>query len=569
MVEFDELLITTGVDALVRLVKQNERIEIEEASRELKIPVDTLEDWARVLEEQGIITVQYKLTKVYLVWVTPTEAEVAKERESFYREKAELAKEIEKAKEKIKPEIETVAKLHDNFLDFYKKVHDKLDEMEKSISPGVAAKAVSEEGFDESLRKVDDTLAAIQVVKGNLEELRKEVKQMEKSAEKTKSEVSYEKIQKIEGEISSLLSEMAGLKEKMAKETEALTRGVQIPTTTELKKKFDQLAKDFMEIKRRNAELREDMRNLKESTEIVDMVGKELKGYDKNTTKMKKDLAKLSKQADEMHKKAEEANKNLKKNLDTIERFSESLDIAKSIVTKFPSQKQLSDELKALSEKEKDIEKKTETVKKLLDMMGGKQLSAKQAVDVTKKVEENLAHLKYESEKLNGALEAEKSMYATFQGIKERIVPSIHKYNTEIQRLESELEKIKKTSLEQQERLKEDTKKFAEGMKKGEVQNMVKFAQDIKEKKHSLEEIKDSLASLADMADNLNKRLVLLSREAKLLELRAAEGATAAELGEREKVVKDQLKLTEREELEFKKKREELKKLIQQLWEEQ
>ncbi len=98
---------------------------------------------------------------------------------------------------------------------------------------------------------------------------------------------------------------------------------------------------------------------------------------------------------------------------------------------------------------------------------------------------------------------------------------------------------------------------------------MVKFAQDIKEKKQSLDEIKDSLGSLADMADNLNKRLVLLSREAKLLELRAAEGAPAAEMGEREKILKDQLKLTEREELEFKKKREELKKLIQQLWEEQ
>ena len=30
--EFDELLITTGVDALVRLVKEKQRIELEEAA---------------------------------------------------------------------------------------------------------------------------------------------------------------------------------------------------------------------------------------------------------------------------------------------------------------------------------------------------------------------------------------------------------------------------------------------------------------------------------------------------------------------------------------------------------
>jgi chromosome segregation ATPase len=568
MVEFDELLVTTGVDALVRLVKQRGTIELEEASKELKIPVDTLEDWARVLEEQGIISVRYKLTKVYLSWVVPTEAEIARERESFYKEKEELAKEIEKAKAKIKPEIESVSKLQDSFAQFYSKVYGKLDEMEKSLSPAVTARAVSEESFEKNLKKIDDSLAAIQVLKGNLDDLEKEVKKLEKSTSEAKSEVSYKKIKELEDEIAKMLSEMTGIKQKMAKETKAVTKGVKIPSMPELKKRFDLLSKGFNEIKRKNAELREDMRNLKESTEIAGTVGKELKGYEKKTSSMKKDLASLSKQADEMHKKSEEVNKKLKRNLDTIERFSESLEIAKTIVDKFPSQKKLAAELRELSKKEKEIEEKTLAVKKLLEMLGGKQLSAKQAVDLTKKVEENLSHLKYESQKLSKALESEKSTYVVFQSVKERIVPSLQKYNAEIQRLEKELEKIKEVSVSQQKELKKEAKRFTEGMKKGEIKNLVKFAQNIEEKKKSLDEIKESLGSLADMADNLNKRLVLLSREAKLLELRAGEGAPPAELREKEKVVRDQLKLTEKEELEFKKKREELKKLIKKLWEE-
>ncbi len=78
--EFDELLITTGVDALVRLVKEKQKIELDEASSLLNIPQETIEDWTRVLEEEGILRIEYRLTRVFLVWVKPTEEEVATEK---------------------------------------------------------------------------------------------------------------------------------------------------------------------------------------------------------------------------------------------------------------------------------------------------------------------------------------------------------------------------------------------------------------------------------------------------------------------------------------------------------
>lgn len=568
MVEFDELLVTTGVDALVRLVKQRGRIELEEASKGLKIPADTIEDWARVLEEEGIIRVQYKLTKIYLVWVTPTEEEVAVEKESFYKEKAELEKEIAEVREKIKPQMEEMETLRSSFAKFYENVYAKLDAMEKKLSPAVVSGVVSEAEFKENVEKIKDMLQNIRLLKENMKTLKAEVGAMEKTMKKSKSAESFEKMKKVEDEISSLMSEMTELKKRMAGEVKELTKGVAIPTTPEMRKKFDAMMVDFKEVKRRNAELREDLRNLKESSEIVGMVGKELKGYEKSTVAMKKDLAALSKQADALFKKSETVSKKLKGNLDTIERFSDSLDIAKSIVTKFPSQKKLSDELKQLSKKEKEIEEKTTAVKKLLEVMGGKQLSAKRVETLAKEVDDKLAELRSESEELSKTLESDKSTYLTFQSVKERIVPSIEKYNKEIDRLEGELEKVKTTAVTQQKELKAEAKKFKETVKGEEVGKMVKFAENIKERKKALDEIKDSLESLADAADNMNKRLVLLSREAKLLELRAA-GAPPAEVAEKEKIVRDKLKLTKAEELEFKKKREELKKLIKKLWEEQ
>jgi len=65
----DDLLISTGVDALIRLVKEKKKIELPLAAKELSLPVSTVEEWARVLEGEGIIAIKYQLTKAILVWL--------------------------------------------------------------------------------------------------------------------------------------------------------------------------------------------------------------------------------------------------------------------------------------------------------------------------------------------------------------------------------------------------------------------------------------------------------------------------------------------------------------------
>ena len=91
----DDLLISTGVDGLIRLVKERGRVEIGAAAKELKLPARTAEDWAHVLEEEGIITVEYKLTKVYLVWRTPEVKEVEQKREKLEEKATDTREEIE------------------------------------------------------------------------------------------------------------------------------------------------------------------------------------------------------------------------------------------------------------------------------------------------------------------------------------------------------------------------------------------------------------------------------------------------------------------------------------------
>jgi len=171
---------------------------------------------------------------------------------------------------------------------------------------------------------------------------------------------------------------------------------------------------------------------------------------------------------------------------------------------------------------------------------------------------------------LETALEHEKGTYLTFQKIKERIVPSITRYEKQLDGIEERIVQIGKESVAQKESLKKDAKKLQESLKGGEVNNALKLAGEIRNKKKMLENVKSSLDDLVTLSDNLNKRITLLSREAKLLQIRAGSDAPSKsdDTVKRKKVVRQQLDLTKDEEREFRKKREELKKLIKRLWEE-
>lgn len=561
--EFDELLITTGVDALVKLVKQKGKIELEEAAKSLNIAPDTLEDWARVLEEEGIVKVEYKLTKIYLVWVQPTAREVEEEKRSFEKEKKELIKEVEKTTVELGPEFKKVEELSESFAGVYDKLYSRLEEFEKILSPVISTREVSEKRFEDNLKRISDVLSQLNEMKTEISDLRKEISQTEKTVTKTKTETSFAKVKKTEDEIFSLMSELREIKRKMKHEA---PKGVKMPSAYEMKNKLDSFSKDFTEVKRRNTNLREDIINLKEGSQIVSMVGGSIKKYEKDAVSLKKELSQLTKDADQLFERVKTVDEKLKENLDTMERFSDSLDVAKGIITRFPSQKKLEDEINLLMKKEREVEDKMDALKKLLRIVGGKRVSARDAEALAAKVEEKLEELKEESLKISESLEEDKSRYLTFQQIKERIVPSISKYQMEIGRLEKELEDVKKITYAEEAEVKKEAERFAKKIGKGEAQQVLKIAKEVKDKKRLLDEINESVSRLSEISESLNRRLVLLSRQAKLLEIRAA--APKAEIEEKEKFVKDQMKLTKAEEKEFLRKRDELKKLIKKLWEE-
>ena len=74
--EIASSLIETGVDKLVNLVKERGRIALADAAKELGVSATVIQEWVDFLEEEGIISVEYKMTKPYLVERKLTKKEV-------------------------------------------------------------------------------------------------------------------------------------------------------------------------------------------------------------------------------------------------------------------------------------------------------------------------------------------------------------------------------------------------------------------------------------------------------------------------------------------------------------
>ncbi len=562
--EFDELLITTGVDSLVRLVKEKQRVELEDASSILNIPPESLEDWARVLEEEGILRIEYRLTKIYLIWIKPTADEIAAETESFYEEKAGIQKEIEGFRGRMEKRQAEVEELQKTFTEFYDKTYTRMQKLEEKVSTLPAGELISEGTFTKGEQELAVMRSEVQQIRTSLGDIRKELEGLGIGIGESKSEQRIADLDKAKKELESMQEEMKGIRKKSAE----VPSGA-MPSAAEIRKKFESLNKEFSSLKARNARLREDMISLHESSQILQDVAESIMGQEEKIKGIHKEVAAVTKEAEKLLKKSEDVAKKAKHDMELVERLGDSVTVAKGIVKRFPSQKKVIAELEELKESEDKLAQKYQSMKKLIGMVGGKQVSAKEFAELTKEMDDKVEQMRRDLDSLEATLEDEKSTYLTFQRIKERVVPSIQSYGTKLDTMEKQIRKIEDDTVAQKASLRKEAEEFRKAMKGGEMKDILKVAAEVRSKKKMLDEIKTSMDDLVTLSDNLNKRVTLLSREARLLEIRAGgEARLPPAEEERRKEIRNKLELSKDEEMEFRRKREELKKLIKRLWEE-
>ncbi len=193
--EIEGSVIETGVDKLVNLVKTRGKIALADAAKELGVSTTVIQEWVDFLEDEGIISVEYKLTKPFLVERKLTKKEVeskAKEFESkkdVFVRKAEvnlsfLDKQAEDLK-KIKSEFDRVKGELGLELD---SVRNELKELEKYQEMRQELQKQIENQRGDAKAKIDELTKQI------LNEQRK-YQELVADIEKEKSSLASEKIQ--------------------------------------------------------------------------------------------------------------------------------------------------------------------------------------------------------------------------------------------------------------------------------------------------------------------------------------------------------------------------------------
>jgi len=113
--EVQSSVIETGVDKLVSIVKERGRIALADAAKELGISATVIQEWVDFLEDEGIISVEYKLTKPYLVERKLSKKEVDAKSKEFESKKDVFVRKAEVSLSFLEKQSEELKKVKTEF----------------------------------------------------------------------------------------------------------------------------------------------------------------------------------------------------------------------------------------------------------------------------------------------------------------------------------------------------------------------------------------------------------------------------------------------------------------------
>ncbi len=145
-------ILTTEADLLIKLVRDAKEIGMAAAAKELNLPLKTVEAWANFLEEERKLSIKYKLTTPYLVYIAEKEKleEPEKPKVIFIPKKEEAEKGVTDFEEEV---IKKVQKEEDVLEDpeILVKAADKLADLENAIAKITGA---STKRFEAEIRSI-------------------------------------------------------------------------------------------------------------------------------------------------------------------------------------------------------------------------------------------------------------------------------------------------------------------------------------------------------------------------------------------------------------------------------
>ncbi|MCX8196762.1 MAG: hypothetical protein N3G80_00375 [Candidatus Micrarchaeota archaeon] len=467
----DDLLISTGVDQLINLINEKGRIDIAEAAVKIGVPINTVEDWARALEEEGMIKIEYRLTRTYLV-------------------KKDISDSAARKKQPIQLQTQQMkAEVH-NLLGKVKQGNQELSNFQAELEQMKRTAAIRPQDIEKLKSEISDLAKAYEqaAAKGSkrLRQLEQKIRQFEQ-----KSGLAIE-----DGKLAEKIEEALGILERQEE-----TIKEQLQTSQQVFESFSGAAE---ELKKRLQE----------------------KGQ-------KEKIAEIQKK------------------IDSLAQLKDELDGAIQAVMQ--EQAEISKEIQALQQQIREMTKDEEISVK------------RQFIELSKMEKEAARQKEAITELLNDALASVKSQQERLAQIEEKegdIEKTIQSFRSEYDEIKNEVEVAQRELSKKQKEI--------EGLVK-EHRKLVETIEGRGELIEGLTSLEAIILDLKKRQEELEKNLTALLNEVETFEQQKA--AAVAETiqppafgGAETETFIEKIKLSEKEQEEFERKREELRLLIRKMW---
>lgn len=202
--------IETGVDKLVQLIETKKRLTLEQAAKELGVSLSVLEEWADFLEEEGIITIDYKLTSTELVARKLSDKEIEHKAKEFHGKKEGFVRKMEGAIVALERDTENLDKLKAEFKELQQIITNEVDHIKDKL--------VQLEKYENIKKHIDEQLLDQHVqFKKRVSEIERDILQEEKRYQEIVNnvEIARVKIEEEKSHASTIYDQEHKIEEKL------------------------------------------------------------------------------------------------------------------------------------------------------------------------------------------------------------------------------------------------------------------------------------------------------------------------------------------------------------------
>jgi len=229
----EDFLISTGVDGLINLVHKKGKIEMVDAAKELGLPVSTVEDWAKTLEAEGLIRIEYNITKEFLIWASLSPQKYTQKKGEISKSRQEATSKLENLKKSVDQNLEELEKTRDEFEGRKTEVESQLDVLSEDVKQASQLAAQAKEIIEQ--KKV-----ALRELEGQLSHARKELYEFEEVLKRSPAKEGggedakklMEKLEKISNSLETKVKDSSTRFNEITTKVEAIREDLETDTTS-------------------------------------------------------------------------------------------------------------------------------------------------------------------------------------------------------------------------------------------------------------------------------------------------------------------------------------------------